>query len=107
MTEKKTIRVQEYAIGKYSSFSLQEMIIDLTEKANRVEEKYRDSVRFEIDEVWEQYDTSPTVALYISYDRLETDKEFETRIADEAKAVEAKLIRDRAEFERLRKQFGN
>ena len=36
----------------------------------------------------------------------ETDEEYEKRIAQEKQFEEAKLARDRAEFERLRKQFG-
>lgn len=44
--------------------------------------------------------------LYLDGKRLESDLEFELRVEEEAKREADRLERERAEFERLKKQFG-
>ncbi len=52
------------------------------------------------------YDQEPTPLYFIIVDREENDEEFNKRIAQEAKWQEDRDKRDLAEFERLKKQFG-
>jgi len=52
------------------------------------------------------YDQSPSPRFNIIVRREETEKEYETRISYENAIKEASEARDRAEFERLKKQYG-
>ena len=61
---------------------------------------------------YEHYGYDGAFEVRVKYRRLESDKEFEKRVADEAKArekervaKEKRLERERKEYERLRKKF--
>lgn len=53
------------------------------------------------------YESSPSPRFYIKRYREETDEEFRKRLETEQKAADAKRERDLAEFERLKKVFGD
>lgn len=56
---------------------------------------------------WHQFMYDESRYLYIFADRPETDEQMAKRIEQEELLEQRRLARDRAEFERLSKQFGS
>jgi len=56
---------------------------------------------------WFEYNSQPSPTFYIKRYRLETDSEMATRLLVHKARVDAIRERDRIEFERLKKQFGD
>jgi len=55
---------------------------------------------------WPQYNDSPSPRFNLKIEREETDTEYSMRVAKEKEHKAALTERDRKEYERLKKQFG-
>lgn len=92
--------------GQYDSIYPERMIKLREEKKQSLPEELHHLIYFELDKRYEKYDSEEYIDVFMKWQDYETDEEYEKRIAQEKQIEEAKLARDRAEFERLRKQFG-
>lgn len=92
--------------GKYDSIDPENLIKLREEKKQSLPEELHHLIHFELDTRYEKYDPEEYVDLFMKWQDYETDEEYNNRIALEKQREEAKLEKDRAEFERLRKQFG-
>lgn len=80
---------------------------DLYARIGQMIQKYGHDARLDWrPDFYYPYDQSPSPRYNIQVQREETDREYEIRIAGEVAAKQAREARDRAEFERLKKQFG-
>lgn len=86
--------------------SLDDAIETLIEFKNKYSAEYADLNFDEANDCGCYHDCSCSPTLYLSGKRLETDLEFNLRVAKEDKAAADKLAREMVEFERLKKQFG-
>jgi len=92
--------------GKHDSIDPDHMIKLREEKKQSLPKELRHLVHFELDTRYEKYDPDEYTDVFMKWQDYETDEEYNNRIALEKQREEAKLEKDRAEFERLRKQFG-
>lgn len=92
--------------GLYDSVDPEHLIRLREEKKAELQEDLHKHIKFEIDKKYYDYDPNEYVCLYMKWLEYESDDEYEKRIAQEKQFEAEKLARDRAEFERLRKQFG-
>lgn len=103
--ERKIVKVSDTIIGRYENYTLDGLINLLKESTNRVPEELRPSVRFEIDMETYPYDSYEYPRLFMHYQRPETDAEYELRKKNEENSKHLRELRDKADYERLRKQF--
>lgn len=92
--------------GQYDSINPERMIKLREEKKQSLPEELHHHIYFELDTRSEKYGSEEYVDVFMKWQDYETDEEYNNRIALEKQREEAKLARDRAEFERFRKQFG-
>lgn len=88
---------------KYGGMSFE----DLRAKLDQIEKDYSDQFeKFKVEIVTEyDYGGEVTFAKVMGF-RSETDKEYETRVSSERAREEAREQREREEFERLARKFG-
>ena len=103
---KKLIQDTTEVFGRYDGGSLQDVIDCMTYCVNNLPEDQRASARFVVDSKNYDYDDNDYPTFVMSWQRPETDAEEQKRKAQEAVYKEQQAARDRAEFERLKKQFG-
>ena len=103
---KKMIEDSSQIMQRHSAWTRDEMVARLDEEINNLPEDQRASVTFDIDEYGYPYDTNTYYALFMTWLRPENDEEEKKREAEEAARVIARDTRERAEFERLKKHFG-
>jgi len=99
------VKVSDTVVDRYDTFTLDELTSYLKSCTERVPVELRHSVRFEIDMYSERYDPDEYPKLFMHYDRPETDAEYNFRLKNEEISAHLRAIRDKAEYERLRKQF--
>lgn len=110
MTERKLKNDRYEIFGKYDSYTLEELTTRLKEVHSCVIEHMNavpDSVRFSIEEIYHDYEPDPSIQFCATFKRPETDKEHFDRIEQENRNKKYQEERDRKEYERLQKQFGN
>lgn len=102
---RRTVKVSDNLVGRYDTYTLDELVRVLNANANRVPEEFRHTVKFEIEMYSEQYDPNEYPYLFMHYERPETDAEYGFRVKNEENSTRLREARDKAEYERLRKQF--
>lgn len=102
---RQTVKVSDNIIGRYDTYTLDELVHILNTNVNRVPEELRHTVKFEIEMYSEQYDPNEYPYMFMHYERPETDAEYNFRLKNEENSAHLQAIRDKAEYERLRKQF--
>lgn len=108
--EKKQFKEVHVEIAEnYSTYSRDELVQIMDKEIARATDAVS-KIIFEVEHVerWYDYDdrASHSAKLTMKYQRLETDEEYNARIEEEAKRKRDQETRDRAELERLKKQFG-
>jgi hypothetical protein len=103
---KQLVPDSEQLMACYDDRTRDEMIKMMDEALAALPEDQRASAMFSIDTYSAPYDDSTYCALFMEFKRLETDEEEAKREADEKRFKDQQVKRDRAEFERLKKQFG-
>lgn len=103
--KRKIVTEQNDLFGSYEHFSRDELINLIDRETNKVPEEYRSTVKFLIDTGSDMCSDTSYPKFFISYSRLETDKEFETRVASDAAFAKHREEQDRKTYERLKKQF--
>jgi hypothetical protein len=106
MSERKTVTSNVHLFGTYEKFTFDDLFERLqTEIIDRPEIDPQ-TIKFGIEE--ERYDYTDGSYFYFAmyYDRPETDQEYQTRIDRENNRKVDQEERDRREFERLQKKFG-
>ena len=96
---------QHSILGEYEHCTRDELVSILDEEIAKVPEENRSTVRFLIDTASAPYEDGRYPKLFITYKRLETDKEFPTRVNNEKAFAEMRKEQDRKTYERLRQQF--
>jgi hypothetical protein len=91
--------------GRYDEKTLSEMKKMLDAACTRVPKQYRESIRFDIENVGYAYDPSDYPYLVMKYKRLENDKEYSERVTREEKFQLQREENEKKEFERLSKKF--
>lgn len=99
------VKVSDTVIDRYDTYTLDELTSYLKSCTERVPVELRHTVRFEIDMYSEMYYAEEYPTLFMHYDRPETDVEYDFRLKNEENAAQLRSVRDKAEYERLRKQF--
>ena len=90
-----------------SPYDFETSLGDLYARIGHWIQKYGHDARLDWDPNFHYpYEQSPSPRFNIQVQREETDTECEARVAAEKAAKDAREARDRAEFERLKKQFG-
>lgn len=102
---RKTVKVSDSIIGRYETYTLDELTSRLKSCTEQVPEELRHTVRFEIDMYSEQYCSEEYPMMFMYYDRPETDIEYRARQSEEAYYLEQVKKNDLATYERLCKQF--
>lgn len=97
MTKKIVSKIYNSYVSGYSISSLQE------EEGVALRNGWT-NIRVDKHEEWGYSDT-PSVYVVLMGDRLETDQEYESRLAQEAQQKEFWERREKEEFERLKKKF--
>ena len=103
---KKLIQDSTEVFGRYDGGNLQGVIERMTHHVNSLPKDQRASARFEVDNKNYDHDDNDYPTFMMTWMRPETDAEEQKREAQEAAWKEQQAVRDRAEFERLKKQFG-
>lgn len=103
---KQMIEDSSQIMQQHSAWTRDELMARLDEEIKNLPEDQRSSVTFDIKEYGYNYDPHTYSALFIIWMRPESDEEEKKREAEEAARVAARDTRERAEFERLKKQFG-
>jgi hypothetical protein len=104
---KRQIKTERYQLyGKYDTIDPLEMLKLAEEKRATLPNEFKLSVSLGIDEYCAEYDDSPRVGLFLTWNRYETDEELEKRLQAEAVAEMQRKERDQKEFERLSQLFG-
>lgn len=103
---KKIIRGSERVVDRHSEYTRDELVALLDAEIAKLPEDQRASATFEIDEYGYNYDDTTYHALFMKWDRPETDEEEAKREASEAQQAAWRAMAERAEFERLKKKFG-
>lgn len=104
---KKLVSDQTSVLSRYSGHTRDEVVAVLDSAIASLPEASRSSARFEIDIENFPYDNTDYPALFMKYERPETDAEETKREASEAASVLAREKREREEFERLSAKFGS
>ena len=102
---KKKVSVDIQVLNRYSSYSFDELVKLLEDELKVLESDQRPAARFEIKSYRYDYDPTEYYALFLTFDRLETDEEEKLREDSMATYANQRAETDRAEYERLRKQF--
>lgn len=103
---KKLIGDATQLVSRYDVYTRDQLVQLIDSALANLPPNSRPSATFEIDEYGHAYESVAYHALFMKWQRLETDQEEQKREAHEAKWKELQQARDRAEFERLSKQFG-
>ena len=103
---KKIVQAAEKIMTRHEELTRDKLVELLDAEIEALPEDQRASARFEIDEYGYAYDDNTYYALFIKWNRPETDEEEQKRKAQEAEWKAQQAARDRHEFERLKKQFG-
>lgn len=104
---KKLTTVSVQVFGRHDGpYTRGQLIAFLDEHLEVLSEDERKTAKFEMDEYGYAYDDNTYHAVFMRYQRLETDEEEQKREAEEAHYSIVQLARERAEFERLLKKFG-
>lgn len=113
------IRVQQYnllimtkkiinaPVEQFSPGNLEGSLKDLKEQIQAWIDSYSEDTVLDYKcNYYYEYENDSTPMMFLNRDRLETDKEYERRLAQEAEMAQWQEKRDRQEFERLQKKFG-
>lgn len=103
---KKIISDSKQVMDRYTGLTRDEMITMMDKALSQIPEDEHSSATFEIDQYSYPYDPNDYYALFMKFKRLETDVEENEREAQEVKMNAEIEARDRAAYERLKKQFG-
>lgn len=103
---KKMVTDSNNIMGRYSAKTRDEMVAMMDDHISDLPEDQRASARFDIEEYGYAYDETTYFALFMKWDRPETDEEEAKREAEEAKHEGLRKARDLAEYTRLKAQFG-
>lgn len=103
---KKLIGDSTQIMAKYDVYTRDQLVALFDEEIARLPADQQASATFEIDEYGHEYDSTRYHALFMKWQRLETDQEEQKREAQEAAWKEKQRVRDLVEFDRLKKQFG-
>lgn len=102
--KKKIITV---SLSEVSPYELEGTLADAANQIQRWIEQYGPTARLNWEpDHWPQYNDSPSPQYNISHDREETSEEYNKRIKHEEIQKAIQDDRDRKEFERLAKKFG-
>lgn len=94
-------------VDTYSPYELHGTALSVLGFVTSLIEKYGETVRLEYEpNHYELYDRDPSPRFVVKISQEETDEEYETRINQENLYKAQRIERDRVEFERLKKQFG-
>ncbi len=74
-------------------------------RLQRMIDEYGPTARVHFENFQYPYDANQYSRYYVTIDREENDAEFAERMAREEQVAEQRISRERAEYERLRKQF--
>jgi hypothetical protein len=100
------VGMSERVADGYQTISITEMMEIIEKIKAKVSQSDQASIRFEVKEYGYDYDPNSYHGLYATWERLETDDEYELRVSDYNAAKASKELRERAEFERLSKLYG-
>lgn len=92
--------------SRWDSYSRDELVKRLDDVLEQVPEAMRSTARFEVVQESIPYSDGERSELRCTYQRPETDKELADRQAQSDLAFQRQQERDKAEFERLKKEFG-
>lgn len=104
-SDKQIIRRSLRICGRYDRVDPAYLIEKRDEIATTLPANLKDSIYFEIDTEFFEYDPETYYALFMFWDDIETDNEVAVRTAKEAESKALREERDRLEFERLQKKF--
>lgn len=105
MSDKIFVTDQRSVLDRYDSYSLDELMARLTAERESIPKECRSSVRFCIDMMAYEYDSSEYPKLFMTWQRPETDAEMAERVLQDALCKKRQEERDLKEFERLSKKF--
>lgn len=106
--KRKMVGCTEEVIGCYSALKFEELQARCLEVLAEIPVESRKTASFGPETYTEGYYESSTYARFVmTYSRPETDQELAKRQVEHDERCVAQAARDRAEFERLSKQFGN
>ena len=97
-----TVRVTEIDVEEFEG-SLSTINI----RIQRMFDEYGPTAHIHFENYQYPYDQNQYSRYYVTIDREENDAEFAERTAREEQVAEQRISRERAEYERLRKQFEN
>ena len=102
-----TKQIISKTVDTYSPYEMNGTARSMLEFVTSLIEKYGETVRLEYDpNHYEPYDRDASPRFVVKIYREETDEEYQIRINQEDLYQSQRIQRDRAEFERLKKQFG-
>lgn len=105
MTQQK--KIINAAVDEFSPYRLEGSLKDLKEQVLEWITLYGEDATMAYSQNYYEYgDNEATPMLFIKKDRLETDQECETRMAQKAEMALWQENRELAEFVRLKKKFG-
>lgn len=107
MNKKSPKRMVSDIRNDISPYDFEGSLADLQVRICQWIEQYGPGARIDWDPNFHySYDPDPSPRYNITVDREETDDEYKDRLAQEKKWQDDRDARDRAEFERLQKKFG-
>ena len=92
-------------MGTYEDRTRDQMIKLMDGHINSLPEDQRASATFGVKEYSYPYESTTYHALFMYFNRLETDEEERARMTAEATMQRRQEARERAEYERLKKKF--
>lgn len=103
---KKLVADYRRILGEYDRDTLPQLVARLQEEIDQLSADQRETATFDIKSIFEdRWDDSPTIGMYVNFQRLETDFEEQKRVASEAEYAARQAVADKATYERLKKQF--
>jgi hypothetical protein len=104
---KKIVGDRKQVLRTYSGpLTRDEFVKMLDKELKTLPPKQRETAKFEMDKFYERYDPDEYVALFMVWDRPETDEEEKTRERNERDRAKIRELSEREEFKRLSKKFG-
>lgn len=107
MPNRKIVSRSEHIASACDTIDPFRLIEMFNQKKKELDQDLHVHIKFELNEYGYPYDPASYTGLFIVWKDYESADEMKARIDQERQYQEDRIKRDRAEFERLRQQFGN